>query len=212
MILNPQQRTKINTDPDELFYETPRLVHHVDSAFRARLTELYRQYLQPQMRILDLMSSWVSHLPPEMTFATVIGHGLNAFELACNPRLDRYFVQNLNQDLALPLANESVEAVLIAVSVQYLQYPEATFSEIARILTPRGVVIVSFSNRMFFEKAIQGWRDGTEAERLQLVQAYINSTPPLRVIDTQLPRRWSWLSSTDPFYAVVGQKLPPLEP
>ncbi|WNC87149.1 methyltransferase domain-containing protein [Thermosynechococcus sp. QKsg1] len=206
MILNPYQRTKLDSRSDALFYAAPRFVTHVDDFFLARLTNLYREYLQPQMRVLDLMSSWVSHLPPELSFAEVVGHGMNAAELARNPRLDRYFVQNLNEALALPLEEASFDAVLMAVSVQYLQYPEATFTEIARILKPQGVVIVSFSNRMFFEKAIQAWREGTEGDRVQLVQTYINSIPSLKVIETHLPRRWSWLGFTDPFYAVVGQK------
>lgn len=206
MILNPQQRTKLDSRSDDLFYAAPRFVTHVDDFFLARLTDLYRQYLQPQMRVLDLMSSWVSHLPPELSFQEVVGHGMNAVELARNPRLDRYFVQNLNEELALPLEDASFDAVLMAVSVQYLQYPEATFTEIARILKPQGVVIVSFSNRMFFEKAIQAWRDGTEGDRVQLVHTYINSIPSLKVIETHLPRPWSWLGFTDPFYAVVGQK------
>ncbi|AXY67538.1 class I SAM-dependent methyltransferase [Thermosynechococcus sichuanensis E542] len=206
MILNPQQRTKLDSRSDDLFYAAPRFVTHVDDFFLARLTDLYRQYLQPQMRVLDLMSSWVSHLPPELSFQEVVGHGMNAVELARNPRLDHYFVQNLNEDLALPLEDASFDAVLMAVSVQYLQYPEATFTEIARILKPQGVVIVSFSNRMFFEKAIQAWRDATEGDRVQLVHTYINSIPSLKVIETHLPRPWSWLAFTDPFYAVVGQK------
>ncbi|WJI27027.1 methyltransferase domain-containing protein [Thermosynechococcus sp. B1] len=206
MILNPYQRTKLDSRSDALFYAAPRFVTHVDDFFLARLTNLYREYLQPQMRVLDLMSSWVSHLPPELSFAEVVGHGMNAAELARNPRLDRYFVQNLNEALALPLEEASFDAVLMAVSVQYLQYPEATFTEIARILKPQGVVIVSFSNRMFFEKAIQAWREGTEGDRLRLVQTYINSIPSLKVIETHLPRRWPWLGFTDPFYAVVGQK------
>lgn len=206
MILNPQQRTKLDSRSDDLFYALPRFVTHVDDFFLARLTDLYRQYLQPQMRVLDLMSSWVSHLPPELSFKEVVGHGMNAAELARNPRLDRYFVQDLNKELALPLEDASFDAVLIAVSVQYLQYPEAIFTEIARILQPQGIVIVSFSNRMFFEKAIQAWRDATEGDRVQLVQAYINSIPALKVIDTHLPSPWSWLGFGDPFYAVVGQK------
>ncbi|QEQ00295.1 methyltransferase domain-containing protein [Thermosynechococcus sp. CL-1] len=206
MILNPYQRTKLDSRSDALFYAAPRFVTHVDDFFLARLTNLYREYLQPQMRVLDLMSSWVSHLPPELSFAEVVGHGMNAAELARNPRLDRYFVQNLNEALALPLEEASFDAVLMAVSVQYLQYPEATFTEIARILKPQGVVIVSFSNRMFFEKAIQAWREGTEGDRVRLVQTYIDSIPSLKVVKTQLPRRWPWLGFTDPFYAVVGQK------
>ncbi|CAO5046919.1 hypothetical protein MiTs_02044 [Microcystis aeruginosa NIES-2521] len=100
------------------------------------------------------MSSWVSHLPEEMEFEHIEGHGMNGEELAKNPRLHSYFVQDLNAQPKLPLEDSSFDAVLITVSVQYLQYPEAIFAELYRILKPNGLVVVSFSNRMFYPKAI----------------------------------------------------------
>lgn len=98
------------------------------------------------------MSSWVSHLPEEMQFDHVEGHGLNAEELARNPRLDHYLVQDINENPRLPLPDQEFDAVLNCVSVQYLQYPEAVFSEIYRVLKPDGIAIISFSNRMFFKR------------------------------------------------------------
>src|SRR5271170_285373 len=95
--------TKIDSDGDELFYEEPRLVLHIDDNAVAALTEFYRAVLPAGGVLLDLMSSWVSHLPPETEYAEVIGHGMNAAELAANPRLARWFVQNLNRDPSLPL-------------------------------------------------------------------------------------------------------------
>ncbi|NEQ33936.1 MAG: SAM-dependent methyltransferase, partial [Leptolyngbya sp. SIO4C5] len=97
MLLTPEQRYKLDPSSDTSFYEIPRFVTHVDDSFIQQLTDLYRDRLQPQTRILDLMSSWVSHLPEDLTFERVDGHGLNAEELAKNPRLDHYFVQNLNE-------------------------------------------------------------------------------------------------------------------
>ena len=94
MILKPEQRAKIDDGDDSRFYDSPRFVTHVDTAFIEKLTNLYRQKLKPNSRILDMMSSWVSHLPPEMEFEHVEGHGLNAEELARNKRLNHYFVQN----------------------------------------------------------------------------------------------------------------------
>ena len=49
--------------PDALFYEQPRFVTHIDDSTIAALTAFYREFLPPQSRVLDLMSSWVSHLP-----------------------------------------------------------------------------------------------------------------------------------------------------
>jgi SAM-dependent methyltransferase len=210
MLLNPDQRNKIDQTDDELFYSQPRFVTHVDAAFIQRLTALYRQILKPNTKILDLMSSWVSHLPPEMVFAEVVGHGLNSEELIRNSRLDRYFAQNLNKDLQLPCADEEFTAVLNTVSVQYLQYPEAIFAEVARVLQPGGVVVVSFSNRMFPQKAIEVWRDGSSEQHLDLVSSYVRATPGLgepKVITHRDGGMLPWLSLSDPFYAVLAKKI-----
>ncbi|MFN7355525.1 MAG: class I SAM-dependent methyltransferase, partial [Pseudanabaena sp.] len=177
MQLVSMQRTRLDNSDDALFYEYPRFVTHVDDRFIEQLTDLYRQRLKPHTCILDLMSSWVSHLPPEIEFAHVEGHGMNAEELARNPRLDHYFVQNLNKQQLLPFADRSFDAVLNTVSVQYLQYPEAVFAEIYRILKVGGIAIISFSNRMFYQKAIQAWRDGSESDRTKLIYKYFASVP-----------------------------------
>jgi SAM-dependent methyltransferase len=213
MLLSPDQRAKLDQTNDTLFYDYPRFVTHVDDGFIRQLTDLYRDRLKPKTRILDLMSSWVSHLPDEMEFDCVEGHGLNAEELARNPRLDRYFVQNLNENLQLPFGNREFDAVLIAVSVQYLQYPEAIFAEIHRVLKPGGIVIISFSNRMFYQKAIQAWRDGSEASRLNLVGRYLQAVPgfskPEAIVNqSQTPNFLSLLGmgGSDPFYAVIAYR------
>jgi SAM-dependent methyltransferase len=214
MLLQPEQRQKLDSSNDLDFYSVPRLVTHVDEGFIARLTNLYRERLTPNTSIFDMMSSWVSHLPAEMTFECVEGHGLNAEELAKNPRLDRYFVQNLNQDLKLPLADSSFDAVLNTVSVQYLQYPEAIFAEIYRILKPNGIVIMSFSNRMFYHKAIAIWRDASEIGRVELVKGYFQSVPGFsepevvsHVSTAPNLLRMFGMGGGDPFYAVIARKV-----
>ncbi len=138
---------------------------------------------------------------------------MNAEELARNPRLNHYFVQDLNENPKLPLPDRDFDAVLNTVSVQYLQYPEAVFAEIYRILKPGGVVIISFSNRMFHQKAIQPWRDGSEASRVELVKSYFESVPgfsPPEVIARQstAPNFLQWLGAGggDPFYAVIAYR------
>ena len=213
MPLTPTQRTKLDDTNDALFYDAPRFVTHVDAGFIQQLTDLYRDRLQPNTRVLDLMSSWVSHLPEEIEFAHVEGHGLNGEELARNPRLNHYFVQNLNQNPKLPLKDQSFDAVLNTVSVQYLQYPEAVLSEIHRVLKPGGIAIVSFSNRMFFQKAIQAWREGSETHRVKLVQQYFRAVPgftqPEAVVrQSQTPSIFQMfgIPGGDPFYAVLAQR------
>jgi len=213
MMLRPNQRIKLDDSNDKLFYSYPRFVTHVDEGFIQQLSDLYRDRLKPDTRIFDMMSSWVSHLPEEMEFSHVEGHGLNAEELARNPRLNHYFVQDLNENPQLPLPDQEFDAVLNAVSVQYLQYPEAVFTEIHRILKPGGVAIISFSNRMFYQKAIQAWRDGTEASRVELVKHYFESvpgfsSPEIIARKSTAPNFLQWLGASggDPFYAVIAYR------
>lgn len=218
MLLPGKQRSKLDETEDRLFYQYPRFVTHVDEGFIDRLTSLYRDRLSDNSRVLDLMSSWVSHLPDDRKFSHVEGHGMNEEELARNRQLDHYFIQDLNKNPKLPLGDREFDAVLICVSVQYLQYPEAVFSEIHRVLKPGGVVIVSFSNRMFFQKAIAAWRDATEAQRVKLVESYFNSVrsgelpgfsvPEVIIHQSSIPPVWQMLGlgGGDPFYAVIAHR------
>jgi hypothetical protein len=214
MPLKPHERSKLDQTDDLQFYDVPRLVTHVDAGFIQRLTDLYRDRLKPSSRVFDMMSSWVSHLPEEVGFAHVEGHGMNAAELAQNPRLDHYFVQNLNEQPQLPLADQSFDAVLCTVSVQYLQYPEAVFSEMYRVLKPDGLAIVSFSNRMFYQKAVAAWRDGSEHDRVELVKSYFAAVPRFstpEVIQQANPvaklLQMFGLAGGDPFYAVIARRM-----
>ncbi|WP_254566528.1 class I SAM-dependent methyltransferase [Oscillatoria sp. HE19RPO] len=215
MLLKPAQRTKLDESDDRLFYSYPRFVTHVDDGFIDQLTHLYRDRLKPNSRIFDMMSSWVSHLPQDMTFAHVEGHGLNEEELAKNRRLDHYFVQDLNDNPHLPLEDQSFDAVLNAVSVQYIQHPEVVFSEIHRILKPGGIAIISFSNRMFYQKAIQAWREGNEGSRVALVKRYFQavegfSNPEAIARKSDLPSilQFMGMGGGDPFYAIIAHRLP----
>jgi Methyltransferase domain len=195
--------TKIDADEDELFYEPPRLVCHIDDGAIAALTEFYRTVLPPGGILLDLMSSWVSHLPPEIDYAEVIGHGMNATELAANPRLSRWFVQNLNRDTQLPLATASVDAAMICVSIQYLQQPVVVLRDLARVLRPGAPLVISFSNRCFWTKAVAIWRALDDDGHARLVERYLRHAG-FEQIETH--RLAEWVEDvSDPMTAVVGR-------
>ncbi|NES77623.1 MULTISPECIES: class I SAM-dependent methyltransferase [unclassified Okeania] len=219
MLLQANQRTKLDDSDDRLFYSYPRFVTHVDEGFIDQLTNLYRDRLKPHTRILDMMSSWVSHLPQDMEFAHVEGHGMNEEELAKNRQLNHYFVQDLNKDLKLPFPDQDFDAVVNCVSIQYLQYPDAIFYEIYRILKPGGIAIISFSNRMFYQKAISAWRDGSETSRVELVKRYFDSVKSANEIPgfsqveviyqkSNVPSflQMFGLGGGDPFYAVIAYR------
>lgn len=225
MVLSSEGRSKLNPLPDRKFYSYPRLVKHVDDGFISTLTNLYSQRLKPEMHILDLMSSWISHLPNDVTYKRVVGHGLNAQELAKNPRLDYFVVKDLNEDQRFEFESCSFDAVVCTVSVQYMQQPEEVFAEVFRMLKPGGLFIVSFSNRLFYEKAISAWREGTGYSRVQLVVQYFQCVEgftepevvrrlPSKDDDNKesgSPLGWimrllGLMSGSDPCYAVIAYR------
>lgn len=164
---------RVDDGDDAVFYAPPRLVTHIDDQAIAALKGHYGEVLQPGSSILDLMSSWVSHLPDELVFAEVVGHGMNAEELAANPRLTRWFVQDLNRDAELALDTESLDAALCCVSVQYLQKPVEVFAEVRRVLKPGSPFIVTYSNRCFPTKAVAIWRSLELRSHATLVYHYL---------------------------------------
>jgi len=201
--LPPGAFARLDEEDDEAFYEPARLVHHIDDHAVRVLTGLYREILPANGVLLDLMSSWVSHLPPDITYAEVIGHGMNAEELAANPRLSRWFTQNLNRDPVLPLADNSVDAAMICVSIQYLQQPAAVLRDVARVLRPEAPIVISFSNRCFWTKAVAVWRGLDDDGHARLVELYLNRAG-FEHIETR--RLSPWIEDEqDPMYAVIGR-------
>ena len=187
---------------DEDFYSIPRFVTHIDDATIDALTQYYREILKPEHKVLDLMSSWISHLPVDESYRHVAGLGMNQEELDRNPRLDGRQVQNLNSDPTMPFASESFDAVLIAVSVQYLTQPLQVFGEIARVLRPEGHCIVGMSHRLFPTKAIYAFHSMSAADRVSLVSHYMQQTgviTEVEFLDRSPP-------SADPLWIVHGRK------
>ena len=192
---------KQDTGDDLAFYAPPRLVTHIDEGAVAALTACYRDRIPANTRVLDLMSSWVSHLPADRTYATVVGHGMNAEELAANPRLDRWFVQDLNRDATLPLEDRSFDAALCCVGAQYLQQPVVVFADVRRVLTPGSPFIVSFSNRCFPTKAVAIWRSLDINGHAALVRLYLERAGFSHITADVLADG----GASDPLIAVTGR-------
>jgi SAM-dependent methyltransferase len=147
------------------------------------------------------MSSWVSHLPDEarLPLGRVVGLGMNAAELAANPRLASFDVRDLNADPKLPYADASFDAVLCAVSIQYLVRPLEVFAEAARVLRPGGRVAIATSHRCFPTKAIRAFQLLAPRERLAAIALYLERAggfEPASLLDRSPP-------GADPLWVVT---------
>jgi hypothetical protein len=199
--LPPHAFAKEDAGDDLAFYGFPRLVTHIDEAATEALTACYRALLPEGANLLDLMSSWVSHLPDDRQYGEVVGHGMNAEELAANPRLTRWFVQDLNKSPALPLDDAAFDAALCCVGVQYLQRPLEVFGEVRRVLKPAAPFVVSYSNRCFPTKAVAIWRSLDLRGHASLVGLYLERAG-FSDVTAELLRDGR---DSDPLVAVVGR-------
>ena len=202
--LQPHHFARVDETPDTWFYQPPRIVTHIDEPACAALALFYRERLPAGGRILDLMSSCVSHLPKDVAYDRVIGHGMNVTELSANKQLTGAFVQDLNKNPALPFADATFDGCTVAVSVQYMTRPVEIFREVARILKPGAPFILSFSNRMFPTKAVAIWRALDDNQHGGLVNLYFRLSEgfgPAEFLDiSPFPGR------SDPLYAVIAPR------
>jgi SAM-dependent methyltransferase len=191
--------------PDEEFYETPRFVTHIDDQAIAAVTQLYRELFPAGGAVLDLMSSWVSHLPENVSYARVVGLGMNEVELRENPRLAEYVVQNLNRSPELPFREAEFDGVGICVSIDYLMNPIAVLREVGRILKVGAPIVITFSNRCFPTIAVAIWHQLDDKGHMRLVEHYLKEAGNFRNIRglDRSPRR----HLSDPLYAVVGESM-----
>jgi SAM-dependent methyltransferase len=199
---DPRWFEKQDRAVDTLFYAHPRKVTHIDKGAIGAVTQLYRELLPEGGAILDLMSSWRSHLPPEARYARVSGQGMNAEEMRDNPQLSDFTVVDLNVAPVLPYADAIFDGACCCVSVQYLQRPVEVFREVARVLKPGGPFVVAFSNRCFPSKAVAVWLGSDDAAHLRLVESYFRSAGvwgDIRMADRS-PKRG------DPLFAVWARR------
>lgn len=188
---------------DALFYREPRLVTHIDDEAIAALTAFYRQLIPDGAMVLDLMTSWVSHLPTGKPLAGVAGLGMNLVELEHNPVLTERVVQDLNKDPALPWSDATFDAAIVTVSVQYLTRPREVFTEVGRVLKPGAPFAVSYSNRCFPTKAVAIWQSLGPRDHAELIGLYFRISGRF---DQPQAYNISPGPGHDPMYVVVARR------
>lgn len=191
---------RADNSADEHFYVQPRLVTHIDDATIEQLTLYYKTFIPEGADVLDLMSSWVSHLPDDLPLGRVSGLGMNGEELAHNPALSDWCVHNLNAQPDLPYAEASFDRILLAVSIQYLIQPIEVLTSARQVLRAEGQICIAMSHRLFPTKAIAAFQHMAPQDRIKLVMFYLTSAGFVDVefVDRSPP-------NADPLWLVVGR-------
>lgn len=203
--IDPKFFRRLDEAEDERFYLDPRFVVHIDETAIRTISGILAAKLGACEAILDLMSSWRSHLPDSIGPSRVVGLGMNRAELADNPALSEIVVHNLNREPRLPFGDGEFDAVLLTVSVQYLIRPIEVFAEVGRVLKAHGPFVVSFSNRMFPTKAVALWVQASEEQRLVLVARYFHEAGCFEKIEVMQGAQ-NRERRSDPVHCVIGYR------
>lgn len=199
---------------DSDFYAAPVFDKHVDAAAASALDHLYESLLfdgSCGLSVLDLCSSWDSHLPESQRFDRVATVGLNQEELEANTFATEVLVRDLNVDPVLPYSDADFDLATLSLSFGYLVRPRELLAEVHRLLRPGGLFVATFSSRCFPSKAVSRWlrslHDGAAHCRMIadcLVAAKPAGWSDLTAIDVS-PMKSSVLGS-DPLWAVTALK------
>lgn len=203
-----------DSSADHLFYNTPRMVQHLDSTARKTIGVRYQDLIPSGSRVLDLMASWDSHLSSQIDLKELALLGMNEIELEANTKATSSVVHDLNQNPTLPFAENSFDAVINTASIEYLTDPLAVFSEVERVLVPGGIFVIAFSNRWFPTKTIAIWPLLHEYERLGMVAEFFYKTRGFSGLNTMINRghprpeddTHQEIAESDPVFMIWGTK------
>ena len=204
--MRPDFFRRVDESDDELFYTSPRLVVHIDDGAIAAVGEIYAQFLPTGGAVLDLMSSWRSHIPESVKAKRIVGLGLNRSEMENNPALTEIVVHNVNRHPRVPFPDQTFDGVVMTVSIQYLVRPVEVFADVARVLKAHAPFIVTFSNRMFPTKAVAVWQGATDQQRLGIVSRYFAESGTFEKIGV-IDRSRRPGTPSDPIWAVAGYAI-----
>lgn len=207
----PDAFSRYDESSDNIFYDFPRFVTHIDDDAVAALTQFYLNAFPPSGQqdtsLLDICSSWISHYPKGYKAGRISGLGMNEEELSRNEILTDYTVKDLNTDPSLPYEDNTFDVITNAVSVDYLTKPLQIFKEMNRVLKPGGLAIMSFSNRCFPTKAISLWTSTGDLDHIWIVGSYYHYAGGYEEPEAREITKVGLLGQRgDPMYVVYGRK------
>lgn len=207
---------RLDSSDDKIFYSEPRFVEHVDQQAVDSITSyISNKLLKSGDSVLDLCTSWTSHISPtkQKELKRVAGLGMNAKEMESNPALTEWIVQDLNEknkdNVKLPYNNESFDVVLCQLSIDYLIHPLEVMKEVSRVLKPGGQVAIIISNRLFITKAVGLWTGSDDIEHVYTVGSYLHyggNFSNIMAEDLSTRKKKNGMIVGDPLYVITATK------
>ncbi len=120
--------------------------------------------------VLDLLGTSDSFVPAA---TTLTGPALDPGRVAADCRIGLETARHLGDQARLPLDNASFDAVLVTLEVGGLRCPLEVFREVARVLRPQGLAVVSFGDARYDGAHTHLWAHADDREHLMLAEAFI---------------------------------------
>ncbi|MGK0270099.1 MAG: ubiquinone/menaquinone biosynthesis C-methylase UbiE [Cocleimonas sp.] len=160
------------------------LKQQLDLNTTKEISQLYSEHLSKHSKVLDLMSCGSSYLAEDYKTGMLTGIGPNETTLSKNQRLDTYQVQDLNSDSILPFETNSFDDAICTCSIENLTDPLKVIQEVARVVSPGGKFIITFSGNKPAANSINLWQQLHPFERIQLVLEYFRHTGLFKELNT----------------------------
>ena len=158
------------TENDLEYYTHHKPAPLIDQGGYKTIEALYHTLIQKGDTILDLMCGSNSHIPANVPYQDLIGIDIDNNALQQNHQLTKKILQDINQNLSLPLQDNSVDYICLCSVIEYLRNPFAILEECYRILKPQGRIIFSFSPRYLATRTIALWQALDNGERQRLIK------------------------------------------
>eukprot|EP00640_Fibrocapsa_japonica_P000093 CAMPEP_0113938004 /NCGR_PEP_ID=MMETSP1339-20121228/4449_1 /TAXON_ID=94617 /ORGANISM="Fibrocapsa japonica" /LENGTH=546 /DNA_ID=CAMNT_0000940931 /DNA_START=71 /DNA_END=1711 /DNA_ORIENTATION=+ /assembly_acc=CAM_ASM_000762 len=172
-----EQFERLNNDADGDFYKVARMEEIFDQEAGELLVGHHARYHKDGDRVLEIGASFKSYLPTNISYASVVGLGMQMEEMNKNEMLTERVAQDLNQDVTLPFEDDSFDHIVIANTIEFMVKPKELYREMQRVLRPGGLLNVAFTHGSFLKayepKKINLWKQMNDAQHMWILASFM---------------------------------------
>ncbi|NQT32390.1 MAG: PHP domain-containing protein, partial [Candidatus Omnitrophica bacterium] len=154
------ERPAENISGESRFTRDMRIKPYISGDAGNLIEEMLAGLLPEGGRILDLMSGFNTYVPSSVQAEEIVGIGQKREELAANPKLTGFLIQDLDKSANLPPEWKGrFDAVIMTSGMAYLRDPGLLFSEVAKVLKPGGILFIAHNDGFYENEATDAWKN-----------------------------------------------------